>query len=135
MAIHTRRDALLKSVKALPAAAGTAVSTAIDLGNAIPGAVGDMIEVEISVPATPALVEAKTITITLHDSADNSSFSAIAGLDTIVITGAGSAAGGAAVTRVVRVPSICRRYIATSAVVLTGGGDNTGVSTTLSVLS
>lgn len=134
MALHTRRDALLKSVKALPAAAGTAVSTAIDLGNATPGAVGDKIEVEIAIPATPALVEAKTITVTLHDSADNSSFSAITGLETVVVTG-GTGGAGPAVTRTVRLPSSTRRYIATSAVVLTGGGDNTGVSTTLSVLS
>lgn len=134
MAIHTRRDTLLKSVKALPAAAGTAVSTAIDLGSVALGAAGDCIEVEIAIPATPSLVEAKTITVTLHDSADGTTFTAIAGLDDVVVTG-GTGGAGAAATRTVRLPSSTRRYIATSAVVLTGGGDNTGVSTTLSVLS
>ena len=111
MAIHTRRDALLKSVKAPPAAAGTAVSTAIDLGNATPGAVGDKIEVEIAIPAPPALVETKTITVTLHDSADNSSFSAITGLETVVVTG-GTGGAGPAVTRTARLPSSSRRHIA-----------------------
>ncbi|MEN6628163.1 MAG: Bbp16 family capsid cement protein [Sulfuricella sp.] len=133
MSIHTRRDYLLTVAKALPAAAANNDSASIDLGNTTPGVVADAIEVEIALPALPDLVEAKTVTCTLQDSANDSSFTAITGLSTFVVTG-GTGNGAPAATRVVRLPSSVRRYIRVNTAVLTAGGDNTAKSVTLSLL-
>lgn len=136
MSDSTRRlkDANLTTTKALPAAAANNDATAIDLGSVTLGAAAEAVEVLISVPALPALVDAKTVTITLQDSADNSSFTAITGLSTLVITGAGGV-GASATTRRVKLPSTCRRYLRFNSAVLTAGGDNTGVSVTMQVLA
>jgi hypothetical protein len=127
------QDALLTVTKALPAAAASNSSDSIDLGSAGP-AVLERVNLEISVPALPALVEDKTVTITIQDSADNSSFAAVTGLSTFVITG-GVGNGAAAATRTVRLPPTTRRYINALQAVLTAGGDNTGVSVTYKLLT
>jgi hypothetical protein len=129
------QDAALSVTKALPAADANNTSNSIDLGSVALGPTGDHIEVEFGVPATPDLTEGDTITLTLQDSADDSSFAAIAPLTTIVVTGAAAAAGGAAASRIIRLPRTTRRYIAVNAAVLTGGGDNTGVDYFLRILA
>ncbi len=115
-------------------AAAANYSNSIDLGQTTLGPAADHIEVEISIPATPALVDDKTITLTLKDSADDSTFAAIPSIATLVQTGAGGA-GASAASRRFKLPPSCRRYIRLDAAVLTGGGDNTAVSTTLKVLA
>lgn len=132
----TRRlqDANLVKTKALPAAAAANYSDSIDLGQTTLGPAADHIEVEISIPATASLVDDKTITLTLKDSADDSTFTAIPSIATLVQTGAGGA-GASATSRRFKLPPSCRRYIRLDAAVLTGGGDNTAVSTTLKVLA
>lgn len=127
------RDTNLEVTKALPAAAATNYSDPIDLIDSAPGIKMRNAEVEVVLPATPALVDDKTITLTLQDSADGSSFAAIPSLATIVATGAGGA-GAAAITRSYKLPENVRRYIRLAQTVLTGGGTNTAISTTLSVL-
>jgi hypothetical protein len=87
---------------------------------------------ELTVPAVTALVDAKTIIYTFKDSADYSSFAAIAALATVTSTGAGGV-GAAAVSQAVPLPVATRRYVRVNAAVLTAGGDNTAVSYTLSV--
>lgn len=134
MPIHTRRDALLSVTKALPAAGANNNSDSIDLGSPTPIVVGDSIEVEVALPALANLVEDKTVTCTLQDSADDSTFAAITGLSTLVVTGKTSG-GAAAASRVVRLPSSVRRYIRVNTAVLTSGGDNTASSVTFSVLA
>lgn len=130
MATYTRsqKDYLLISTKALPSAAATANGTAIDLGAS---ASHEPVQFALTVPAVTALVDAKTIIYTFEDSADNSSFTAIAELSTVTSTGAGGV-GAAAVSRIVYLPPAVRRYVRVSAAVLTAGGDNTAVSFTLS---
>lgn len=128
------RDELLKVTKALPAAAANADSDSIDLEQVSAFPVNEGIDVELSIPATPDLVEDKTVIYTFQDSADDSTFAAIEELSTVTITGAAAAAGGPAATRVVRLPSSTKRYINVNAAVLADGGDNTGVSYTLSLL-
>jgi hypothetical protein len=125
-------DAKLTATNALPAAGASANGTSIDLGN---GPLSpESIELEGSIPATPSLVDAKTIIIKLQDSADNSSFADIAACGAITIaTGAGGVGAAAAKTRW-RLPSNARRYVRQVATVLASGGDNTAVSTTLSVM-
>jgi hypothetical protein len=127
------RDNLLKVTKALPAAAANSNSGSIDLEQASAFPINEGFDVELAVPALPDLVEAKTVIFTFQDSADDSSFAAITGLSTLTITG-GSGDGAAAVTRKIRLPSLTRRYVNVNAAVLTAGGDNTGVSYTLSLL-
>lgn len=131
MAIRSIKDAALIVTKALPAAAANNDSASIDLQKV--DATFERIELEISVPALPALVEAKTVTITIQDSADNTTFAAIAELATLVITG-GTGNGAAAASRVVRLPSTTRRYVRFNSAVLTAGGDNTAKSVTAALL-
>lgn len=119
------KDAELIVTTALPAAAANNNSVAIDLGYGVP----ENVQFELTVPATPSLVDAKTIIYTIQDSADNSSFAAIASLATVTSTGAASA-GAAAVSHTVALPPSVRRYVRVNAAVLTAGGDNTAVSYT-----
>jgi len=120
--------------KALPAAAATNYSDSIDLGTD-PATHGVLLEgkLEIYLPATPSLVDAKTVTLTLQDSADDSTFTDVTGIATVVATGA-SSAGAAAITREVPIPSTLRRYVRLKQAVLTAGGDNTAISTRLAFL-
>lgn len=128
------QDASHTKTKALPAAAASNASASIDLGSTVLGPKADDLEVEISIAATPALVDDKTITLTLKDSADDSTFAAIPSIATLVQTGAGGV-GAAAASRRLKLPPDCRRYIRLDAAVLTAGGDNTAVSTTLKVFA
>lgn len=123
------RDTNLVKTKALPAAAATNYSDALDLLDSAPGIKMRNAQIEVALPATPSLVDAKTVTLTLQDSADNSSFTDIPTLAPIVVTGA-SSAGAAAVTRLFKLPEDIRRYVRLKQAVLTAGGDNTAISTT-----
>lgn len=122
---------LQKSI-ALPAAAATAVTASINFESVTLGPAADDIEATISIDATPSLVDAKTIIITVQDSADNSSFTAVAGIGTLTVTGA-SSAGAAAASQRFKFPPATRQYVRASATVLTAGGDNTAVSFYLKV--
>jgi hypothetical protein len=128
------KDAILITTKALPAAAATNSHDGIDIGarSGTFGIVPDGVELEISWPALPALVEAKTVTFTVNDSADNSSFASL-GLTKVLTGGAGN--GHAAGSVKFKLPDSTRRYVNVSQAVLTAGGDNTGVSTTVSIIA
>lgn len=127
------KDAKLIRAQALPAADAANSTASIDLG-AKPWPTTETVHVQVSIPATPALVEAKTITLTIEDSADDSSFAAVTGLSTLVVTGAAEAAGGAAAVRKVILPPGVRRYLRATAAVEDAGGVNTGVSYTLELI-
>lgn len=130
MSLRLLKDAALKTVKALPAAAASNSQTALDLGQVTAESANEAFDALLTVPATPSLVDAKTIIYTFEDSADNSSFAAIPELATVTSTGAGGA-GAAAVSRRVKLPPSTRRYVRVSAAVLAAGGDNTAISYTL----
>jgi len=132
MARHIQ-DALLRVVTALPAAAANNDSDAIDLEQVSADTINEKFELQIKVPALPALVEAKKLTITVQDSADNESFAAVPELATLVITGE-SGNGADAAERTVRLPSTARRYIRINQAVESGGGSNIAVKTTLQLL-
>lgn len=127
-------DANLTKTKVLPAAAGANAGNSIDLGQTTLGPLADDLEVLVEIEATPDLVDDKTITLTLKDSADDSTFAAIPSLATLVQTGA-SSAGAAAASRRYKLPPTTRRYIRLEAAVLTGGGDNTAKNYTLKLLA
>lgn len=130
--VRNIQDAALRAVIALPAAGATAVTAGIDLGQTLGGEI-EGIDVVLEVPATPALVEAKAITLTFKDSADGTTFAAITGLPVPTITG-GTGGAGAAFEMRVRLPPATRRYIRAEAAIPADGGTNTAVSMTLSVL-
>jgi len=127
-------DAALTKTKALPAAAAANYTNSIDLGQTTLGPMADEIEVLVEIEATPSLVDAKTITLTLKDSADDSTFVAIPTLATVVQTGA-SGAGASANSVRFKLPPSTRRYLRLDAAVLTAGGDNTAKNYTLKVLA
>jgi hypothetical protein len=130
--IRSLQDANLIVSIALPAAAASASTPAIDLVSNTAGRV-PRLELLLSVPAVPALVDAKTIIHTIEDSADNSSFAAVADLPTVTSTGAGGL-GAAAVARQFKLPIGVRRYLRVTSAVLTAGGDNTAVKTSLGLV-
>ncbi|HQL22629.1 MAG TPA: hypothetical protein PLY49_12855 [Opitutaceae bacterium] len=134
MAIHTRRDVALTVTKACPAAGANHNTATLDLKSTTAGAFADSVEVEIVIPALPSLAEGKTLTVKLQDSADDSTYADIPELAAIVVTGAASAAGSAAATRVIRLPSSAKRYLQANLAVATAGGDNTAKSVTVSLL-
>ena len=132
--IRRLADANHVKTKALPAAAAANATDSIDLGSTILGPLADDVEVLVEIEATPSLVDDKTITLTLKDSADDSSFAAIATLATVVQTGAASA-GAAANSVRFKLPPSTRRYLRLDAAVLTAGGNNTAKTYTLKVLA
>lgn len=119
--------------QALPAAAANNNSGTIDLGTSTAGNVED-VALLIEVPALPALVDAKTVIITVQDSADGVTFAAVADIGVVTLTGAGGV-GTSAFAKEVKIPFNCRRYLRFNQAVLTAGGDNTAKSTTLSVIT
>lgn len=130
------QDAELIETKALPAAGATAYTDAIDLGAKSDRAeLAAEVEFEVSVPATPALVEAKTIILDIQTDEDSAFGSPKTVIDNIItVTGAALAAGGAAASQRFRLPTNAERYLRASATVLADGGNNTAVSFTLKAL-
>jgi hypothetical protein len=125
-------DARLLVTTALPAAGANVTSASIDLGAATAGRI-PRVEADISVPATPSLVDAKTIIFTLMDSADNITFAADAWAPAFTITGAGGLGAAAADFRI-KLPIGVKRYIALNAAVLAAGGSNIAVSFQLALV-
>lgn len=127
------RDQTLTKITALPAAAAATAPAGVDLSvSPRTGPLDGHAQFRITCPATPALVDAKTITFTVQDSADNSTFTAIPGVATHVTTGA-SSAGAAAFDVLRHIPKVTRRYVRCIAAVESAGGSNVAVSYTFSV--
>jgi len=134
MAIHTRRDAVLTTTKACPAAGANHNTATLDLKSTTAGAFADSVEVEIVIPALPSLADGKVLAVKLQDSADDSTYADIPELAAVVVTGATGTGGSAAATHVIRLPSSARRYLQANLAVSTYGGNNTGKSVTVSLL-
>ena len=126
---RTLRDSRLVVTKALPAAAATNYSDVLDTNTLTPGRIPH-VELGLTVPATVSLVDAKTLTFVIQDSADGVTFAAVADLPPVVITGAGGV-GADAVDRRFKLPITLRQYVRLSQTVLAAGGDNTALSSTL----
>lgn len=129
--MHSLKDAELTRTLALPDAGNSASSESIDLSASLQTECH--FEVEIAVPALANLAEAKKLTVTLEDSADDASFAAIAGLAPLEVTG-GAGGGAAAASLRVRLPNSARRYLRATADVEAAGGDSTADSLTLGLI-
>ena len=127
------KDAFKSSTTALPAAGAANLSDSIDLEQVAPGPAHPLRELDVTLPATPALVDTKNITLTLKQSPDNATWAAIPELATIVVTGAGGV-GAAGALRRVKLPPTVQRYIALAQAVDAAGGNNTGVSTLMELV-
>jgi hypothetical protein len=124
--VRSLQDLNLVANKALPAAGAAASTTALDLNTITPGRV-PRVEMFISVPAVPALVDTKTIIHVVEDSADNVTFAAVSEIPSSTQTGAGGV-GAAAISRQFKAPISLRRYVRLTSTVLAAGGDNTAVT-------
>jgi len=118
---------------ALPAAGASATTDAIDLDSASPRTTLEDVDWQISVPALPALVADKTVTVTIQDSANGIAFAAIPGLAPLEITG-GEGNGAEAVEHDFKLPPTVRQYVRAHLAVAASGGNNTGVEVTLKAL-
>lgn len=117
-------DALSQTTKALPAAAADNTTSGIYIGD--PGPARERMKLRVDIPANSVLVATKLLTLDLHDSADNSSFAAVAGpKQAHVITGD---TGFAADTVYFDIPNHARAYVAVKQTVETGGGSNIGTT-------
>ena len=125
-------DTNIQTTKALPAAAAANSHDGIDTGGAGPHREG--MQVYVSVPETPALIDTKTITFSLDSSADNSSFAAVSPAQSYVVTGVNTPGADAATFRF-PIPPTADRYVRVTQTVLVGAGDNTGVTVTASLVS
>lgn len=129
--MHTRKDVNFLVTRTLPAQNSNNNSTAIDLEIAAPYFAGEYSEVEFYIPATTCAT-GQTITVTLQDSADNSTFTQIDECETLVLTGASNAT--AAATRRWRLPRTCLRYIRVNIAMSATTGDQTAITSELSLL-
>lgn len=123
-------DLGLTTTVALPAAGATATTDSFDIkgsGSAYPD-----VELLVTLPDTPDLVDDKTITVKIEQSDDDSSFEDAS--KTITLTGA-SGSGAAGTTLRYKPNSGDLQYFRASATVEAAGGDNTDVDVTFEVVS
>lgn len=121
-------DETMKRTVALPAAAAAALTSSVDLGGDRAGPLGHTLEVHLSLPALPSLVDAKTVTVDLYDcDTEDGVYAVVPTVGNMVVTGAGGA-GAAAKSWRFYLPPDTRRFVKARAAVLTGGGDNTAKS-------
>lgn len=120
------QDALLTISRALPAQNTNANTSAIDLGSVLPDTALEACELVINVPATTCAT-GQTITFTIQDSADNSSFATLARTATLVLTGASNATAATGDLRW-RLPSITRRYLRVNIAMSATTGDLTAIT-------
>lgn len=125
--MHNREDLYFTVSRALPAQNTNANTSSIDLEDATPELVGEIAELHLELPATTTAT-GQTITLTIQDSADNSSFAAVTGLSTIVLTGVDNAT--AALSRPVRLPRGTRQYVRINIAMSATTGDQTAISFT-----
>lgn len=123
-------DKNLQATVNLPAAGASAITPSLDTATETPGRI-ENVELRVQLPATPALTEAKDITLTVKDSADDITFAAVAEIPATTVTGAAAAAGGSAVDLRYKLPIGLRRYVRLDADVEADGGANTDVSATI----
>lgn len=116
-------DKSMERVKALPAANASAVTDSVDLGAAEVGPVGANLDVVIEVEATTTLVDTYAISLTLEDSADNSTFAPVVGGPTYTVIGV-TGNGSAAASFRGYLPPNTRRYLRAKAAIPTSAGSN-----------
>lgn len=127
------KDAALKVTFALPNAANTVNSNAIDLGAAVPFPVTGEVTVRLSGSLATA-ANSKNINYTIQHSAEAAAnFAAIGSLAVKVV--AGNASNAPAFTHNVALPPDTKRYLRVSATGEANGGNSADGTGTLEVLT
>ncbi len=128
------RDTKFAATKYQPAAAATNYTDAFDLEAAAPAAEPNLFECELVIPAMANHTDTtKTITHTLQDSANGSSFANVDPLIQAQTPGVAST-GSVARTLKFRVPSTTRQHIRIAQAVPSADGDVTGDLTQFNLL-
>jgi hypothetical protein len=129
------KDAAHIVTKPLPAAGANNNTATLDTGAARTAPNGVLCAcsgtLELTWPALPNLVDAKTVTFKVQDSADDSGYADL-GL-TWTLTGAGGAGVAAGSKRFVLPPDV-RRYVQVNTAVAAAGGDSTAKSVSVAFL-
>src|SRR5438105_2652903 len=132
--IRALKDANFIFTKVLPAAAASNQTPTIDLIAVSGDPDPSLFDIEVVVPALANHTDStKTITITVQDSADNSTYANVTPLIQCQVPGVAST-GSAATTFTFRLPPGIRRYVQLTQSVPTGDGNNTASSVTVSLL-
>jgi hypothetical protein len=126
----TSKDALLTVQQAFPTAGAANDSSSMDLN---PGRKPLGLELQFDFPATPNLANGKNLTVTVHDSDDNSSLAAVSTLGAVSQIGPTSG-GGVAKQVWFPVPVDTRRYVRAHIVADAVSGDCTAQKLTFSVV-
>lgn len=129
--MHSLKDAQLTQSVALAAAGASASTAPIDLSQTPPNE--HNFEVELALPDLADLADGKSVTATLEDSEDGTSFAAIPELAEFAVTGTGGN-GSAAATRRVRLPSSARRHLRATVATEAAAGDLTAHKLTLALV-
>lgn len=127
-------DGNLIATLAVPAAGATGYSSAIRL---FPGRkpIGKH-EIGVDVPALAALAATKTLTVTIqHSDASGSGYTDVETLAPIVLTGDADYGAADALQTIFPLPVDIKEYVRLKAVKESAGGDDTGVTLTLAILS
>ncbi len=127
------QDVLNRKSVALPASSAAATTAAIDLegGGAHIAGKGWLV---VRIPATPALADTKTITVSLTDCATlGGSYTAITGYGAMVVTGATATPGGAATEFKLAIHPHVKRFVKATFTIPATSGDNTAVAATVGV--
>lgn len=123
-------DAQAATTRALPAANANVTSSGISVGGGGPHK--ERLKVKVELPANSVLVAGQTLTVALHDSADNSSFAAASPAQSVVITGD---TGFAARDIYFEITQTTRAFVAVNFAVSASGGNNTSTVAAISVVS
>jgi len=122
------RDLQLEVVTANPAQNNNKNSDSLDL--VLAGNVSrESMEFVIEMDAVANLANSQTITATIQDSADDSSYTAVAELEPVVQTGGGGVGAAAKAARFA-LPSSIRRYVRVNIACSATAGDNTASNVT-----
>lgn len=125
------RDANYIKTAALPNAANTVNTNAMDLQQAVPYPVTQMVVLQINTTQSTG-ANSKNINITVQDSADNSSWAAIATLAAKTV--AGNAANYPSSSTNYSLPIHTRRYVRASLLGEANGGDASDGTVTAQLL-
>lgn len=130
------RDASLSVSRTIAAANANNVSAGIDTGPLGAHAAIEQVEIEVAIPAIAANSDAtKNLIVQVRDSADNTTFAAVAALPAITVVGVTTAGSAAVTTRFKVPPASLRRYVGVYTAVDNGGPTLTASSVTLSLLT
>lgn len=130
------KDALLQVTRTIAAAGASNSSTGIDIGaRGTPnGITPPYAEGEVIIPTVTGLANAATLTVTVEDSDDDSTYASVGrSLPAYVLTGAGGV-GATGYTAKFRLPPSAKRYVRISTAVSAAGGTLTSLSVTFSIL-